>query len=274
MSQTTINNAATTGPYVLGGWSNNEFVTPSHPTFTFSFLKQNNLIAPTALGTIGLVLNWCRWNLSHYFGAFGPQTQSITGNIASDPPVRRILEGTLLLDPQYTASFPTAQHWTAGCWGTALSPVSASRGEHSGPPYSFRMRPLRPVYFMAHGSYLSHGDDPYNSLAKANYPADMLLLDETTFKSWLPFDASAIPQNADNSAFACQNVGRRVVDLAVWHLSDQLLFYYCSEKLNGLNHASGQVFALLEKPGYTVADLEATNLWERLEAEAQAKGMC
>ena len=44
------------GGYVLGGWSNNEFVTPSHATFTFSFLKQNNLIAVTALGTIGLVL--------------------------------------------------------------------------------------------------------------------------------------------------------------------------------------------------------------------------
>ena len=43
---------------------------------------------------------------------------------------------------------------------------------------------------------------------------------------------------------------------------------------NGLTHASGQVFAIFEKYGYTVADLEATNLWERLEAEAQLKGKC
>ena len=65
-----------------------------------------------------------------------------------------------------------------------------------------------------------------------------------------------------------------MVDLAVWHFSDQLLFYYCSDKFNGLSHASGQVFAIFEKYGYTVADLEATNLWERLEAEAQLKGKC
>jgi hypothetical protein len=49
---------------------------------------------------------------------------------------------------------------------------------------------------------------------------------------------------------------------------------YCSDKLNGLNHVSGKVFAHFEKHNYTVADLEATNLWQRLEAEAQAQGKC
>jgi hypothetical protein len=261
------------GGYVLGGWSNHEWVTPSHATFTFSFLKQNNLIAPTALGTIGLMLDWCRWNLSHYLGAFGPQNAEYHWQYRGDPPVRRILEGTLLLDPQYAPSHPTPQHWTAGCWGTSAFLRSLLRAVNI---------PVLPIvsgcghyvpYFMAHGRYLSHADDPYNALAKANYPADILLLDEATFKSWFPYDPND-PQNQNNYETGCKNVGRRVVDLAVWHFSDQLLFYYCSDKFNGLSHASGQVFAIFEKYGYTVADLEATNLWERLEAEAQLKGKC
>ena len=74
------------GGYVLGGWSNNEWVTPSHATFTFSFLKQNNLIAPTALGTIGLVLDWCRWNSHTIWARLGRRTQSITGSIAATRP--------------------------------------------------------------------------------------------------------------------------------------------------------------------------------------------
>jgi hypothetical protein len=259
--------------YVLGGRSSLEGATPSHPTFTFSFLKQNNLIASTPVGTVGRVLNWCRWNLSHYLGAFGPQNAEYHWQYRGDPPVRRILEGTLLLDPKYAASFPTPQHWTAGCGGTSAFLRSLLRAVNI---------PVLPMtsgcehkvpYFMAHGRYLSHGDDAYNSLAKADYPADLLLLDEATFKSWFPFDPQD-PQNQGNFETGCKNVGRRVVDLAVWHFSDQLLNDFCSDKLNGLDHASGKVFAHFQKYDYTVADLEATKFWERLDTEAQVKGKC
>jgi hypothetical protein len=120
-------------------------------------------------------------------------------------------------------------------------------------------------HFVAEGRYLSHGDDPYNSVAKADYPADLLLIDEPTFQSWFP---------SDDYATASKNVGRRVYDLAVWHFGDALLGYYCSDKLDGLDHASGKVFGAFEPYGYTLASLETTNLWERLETEAQAKGTC
>ncbi len=261
------------GGYVLGGAKSVEKVTPSHPTFTYPFLTQNNLVDSTALGTIARVLDWCRWNLSHYLGAFTPQNAEYHWQYRGAAPVRRIIEGTLLLDPQYAAGFPTPMHWTPGCWGTSSFLRSLLRAVNI--PVIPRVSGCGHMvpHFVSVDRYLSHGDDPYNSLAKADYPADLLLLDKTTFKNWFPFDPND-PQNPANQATACQHVGRRVIDLAVWHISDTLLYYYCKDKTDGLDHASGQVFALFSPHGYTVADLEATNLWERLAAEAQLQGKC
>jgi hypothetical protein len=261
------------GGYVLGGSSGREGVTPSHPTFTYPFLLQNSLIGASALDTIGRVLDWCRWNLSHYLGSFTPQNAEYHWQYRGAPPVRRIIEGTLLLDPQYAAAFPTPQHWTRGCRGTSSFLRSLLRAVNI---------PVIPMvsgcghlvpYFVTVQRYLSHGDDPYNSFAKANYPAEDLLLDEITFKSWFPFDPND-PQNEANQATACQHVGKRVMDLAVWHFGDSILSYYCSDKANGFDHASGKVFAAFAPFGYTVADLEATNLWQRLATEAQLQGKC
>lgn len=54
--------------------------------------------------------------------------------------------------------------------------------------------------------------------------------------------------------------------LAVLHFSGSLSYDYCSDKLNGLDYAS------VKKFGYSVALLEATKFWERLDAKAKAKG--
>jgi hypothetical protein len=219
------------------------------------------------------MLDWCRWNLSHYLGSFTPQNAEYHWQYRGKAPVRRIIEGTLLLDPQYAAGFPTPKHWTPGCWGTSGFLRSLLRVVNI--PVIPKVCGCGHIvpYFVGAGRYLSHGDDPYNALAKANFPADLLLLDEGTFANWFPFDPND-PQNPADQATACQNVGRRVIDLAVWHISDALLYYYCADKANGLDHASGQVFALFSPHGYTVAGLEATNLWERLAAEAQLQGKC
>ena len=264
------------GGYVLGGNHSLEKVTPSHPTFTYPFLLENDLVAPTALETIARVLDWCRWNLSHFMGSFTPQNAEFHWQYRGAAPVRRILEGTVFVDPQNPPSNPTPQHWTPGCWGTSAFLRSLLRAVNI--PVIPRISGCGHMvpYFVVQKRYLSHGDDPYNALAKAKYPpypAGLLLLDEATFTSWFPFDPND-PNNMANHDIACQNVGRRVVDLAVTHLSDALVFYYCQDKQNGLNHASGQVFGVFQKHGYTVAQLEATNLWERLAAVAQATGKC
>ncbi len=261
------------GGYVLGGNMSREHVTPSHPTFTYPFLVQNNLVGPGAVDTIARVLDWCRWNLSHYLGSFTPQNAEYHWQYRGAAPVRRIIEGTLLLDPQHAAGFPTPKHWTPGCWGTSGFLRSLLRAVNI--PVIPKVCGCGHIvpYFVGAGRYLSHGDDPYNWLAKANYPAELLLLDEATFASWFPFDPNDA-QNPANQATACQHVGRRVIDLAVWHIGEALLFYYCQDQANGLDHAGGQVFALFAPHGYTVADLEATNLWERLAAEAQLQGKC
>ncbi|MBI5611508.1 MAG: hypothetical protein HY942_00350 [Gammaproteobacteria bacterium] len=260
------------GGYVLGGAMSLEKVTPSHPTFTYPFLTQNSLVGSTALATIAHVLDWCRWNLSHYLGSFTPQNAENHWQYRGAAPVRRIIEGTPLLNPQNPGVIPAPKHWTPGCWGTSGFLRSLLRAVNIPVTLKFRCGHTLP-YFIGAGRYLSHGDDPYNALARANYPAELLLLDEATFNSWFPFDPND-PQNPANQATACQHVGRRVIDLAVWHIGDALLFYYCQDKANGLDHASGQVYALFSPHGYSVTDLEATNLWQRLAAEAQLQGKC
>jgi hypothetical protein len=169
-----------------GGYVLKEHVTPSHPTFTFGFLKTNDLIGSTALATIGRVLDWCRWNLSHYEGYFTPQNAEYHWQYRGDAPVRRIIEGTVLLDPKYAQSFPTPKHWTAGCWGTTAFLRSLLRAVNI--PVVAEISGCEHVvpFFAGEKRYLSHGDDPYNSLAKASYPADLLLLTESTFASWFP----------------------------------------------------------------------------------------
>jgi hypothetical protein len=262
------------GGYVLGGYLGHEKVTPSHPTFTYPFLLQQGLVAPSALGTIGRVLDWCRWHLSHYVGSFTPQNAEYHWQYRGAAPVRRIIEGTLLLDPKYASSFPAPRHWTPGCWGTSGFLRSVLRAVNI--PVVPRLSGCLHFvpYFAAQKRYLSHGDDPYSSYAQAKYPpynADQLLLDEATFTSWFPFNPND-PNNAANQAKGCLNVGRRVMDLAVWHFSDALIDDYVSDKQKGLDHASGRVFEAFKSVGYTVAELEAAQFWVRLEATAVQLG--
>jgi len=130
-------------------------------------------------------------------------------------------------------------------------------------------------YFASAGRYLSHGDDPYSALAKADYPAEQLLIGETTFAQWFPFDPNASQEQKDaDEVVSGAHIGRRVIDLAVWNLGDAMVFKYCQDKASGASHASGKVFEVFAEHDYTVAQLEATNLWERLESEAQVRGAC
>jgi hypothetical protein len=69
------------------------------------------------------------------------------------------------------------------------------------------------------------------------------------------------------------NLGRRVVDLAIQYQSDVLLDCYCKDTAAHLDHASGQVYGMLN-PFYTLAELEAMQLWDKLAAKAEAVNFC
>ncbi|HEY8245477.1 MAG TPA: hypothetical protein VII68_18570 [Casimicrobiaceae bacterium] len=262
------------GGYVLRGPDNMERCTPSHPTYVYKFLIDNDLVDNTPRATIGRVLDWCRANLSHFQGQFTPQVAENHWQYRGYPPVRRIIEGTSLLNPQNPGSVPPPQHWTAGCWGTSAFLRSVLRSVNIPVTLVWRGSHTMP-HFLGNGRYLSHGDDPYNAFAHADYPAEQLLIGQVTFEGWFPFDpqASEAQQTADD-ATSSLHVGRRVYDLAVWHFSDALLNYYCQDKASGASHANGVVFEKFASHGITLAQLEATQFWQRLDAEAAFRGIC
>ena len=256
------------GRYVIAGSSSMEKCTPSHPTYTYRFLVEHDLVGTTPIDTVARVLEWCRSNLHHFIGAFSPQTAEDHWQYRGLPPARRILEGTT------RAGESQPKHWTAGCWGTSAFLRSLLRSVNLPVILRWRCGHTMP-YFAGAGRSLSHGDDPYSALAKADYPAKQLLVDANTFEAWFPFDPGASDaQQAADEATSCAHIGRRVVDLAVWNLGDALVFKYCQDQASGASHATGKVFEVFEPHGYTVAQLEATQLWQRLAAEAQAHGAC
>jgi hypothetical protein len=61
------------------------------------------------------------------------------------------------------------------------------------------------------------------------------------------------------------NVGRRPVDLAIPYLPMDLLWTYRDDLAAGRSHAEGNVYNVLFKPIYTLADLNAAHLWKRMD---------
>jgi hypothetical protein len=237
--------------------------TPGNAISTFKFLKTNNLIGTTRIDTIGRVLDWARSNLWHFNGTFTPQNFYYNWQYWGYPPVSRVIAGTPDLDPQYTALASPPHHWTAGCWGTSAFllwvlrvvniPVeTVGAGGHATP------------WFVSENLYLSHGDDPYNAVSKAGYPATYLLVSPDDFHAWFP------PRNI---TAASHNVGRRPIDLAVqFPTSNWVLYRYCDDLANSRDHASGRVYNETFNTIYAVNDLEVLGLWDRLASAYNTLG--
>ena len=227
----------------------------SNAITAFKFLKTNNLIGPTRVDTIGRVLNWARWNLGHMYGAYTSQNFYNYWQYWGVTPVARIIEGTINNDPVAGPYKGIKVHWTQGCYGTTgflvmvmkavnIPVATASVGYHQAP------------YFIGEDLYLSHGDDPYNSLAKSNRPATELLIDKATYQAWFP---------ANDQAAGDLNVGRKVLEQNIKYPSPELVNIYYQDWQAGVSHANGQVYPYFSK-WYTVAQLESLGLWTRLDA--------
>ena len=169
-----------------------------------------------------------------------------------------------MTDPEWADDYPNLKNWTAGCYGTTDFLVWVMRTVNipARRRQSLETCAHTMPHFPAENLYLSHGDDPYNSLSDANFPALYLLITAPTWKKWF--------ETGDQQT-SCDNVGRRPVELGVWYLGEYIVGQYCADVLNGRDHASGKVYEHYSKY-YSVAQLEATQLWERLAAAAPTSG--
>ncbi len=237
-------------------------VIPAPPAYTRGFLVEEGLITSSRLGTIGALLDWCRKNMVHFLG--GAETKNLEDQwqYRGYPPVSRVIEGTPHTGhPEWGVS-----HRTAGCRGTTGFLKAVLRAVNI---------PVRSEIVCGHALpsllsenlYLSHGDDPYNALSKSTppFPAVELLINEAKFTAWF---GSNVP-NSDQ----CENVGRRTRELALQYLPDYLLHLHCADVAAGRTHAESDVFNIFEE-NYTLAELEAQNLWHRLDVKIASFGGC
>ncbi len=255
----------TTDNYVLFGHIGGRAL-PAPPDQVYAFLSTNNLIAEDRIQTIGRLLNWCRHNLTHFSGGVETLNMEYQWQYRGYPPVSRILEGTPNTNPTPGYTDDELKHRTAGCHGTngflrAVLRVVNIPVLYQRPPNSGHATPV----FPSEGKYLSHGDDPYSSLTKATpeYPAVDLLIDQAQYDAWFP-DGVADPN---------VNVGRQVYELALIHLPDYLLHLHCADIAAGQSHDQSYVYGVFDHL-YTVTELEAMNLWGRLDQKVDSFGGC
>lgn len=242
--------------YILGS------VTPGDPVRTFRFLQQSRLLGFTSRQTICRILEWCRSHLVHFSG------QPIIENVldywqyAGLPPVERIISGTVRSSEQQQG----AKHWTMGCHGTTGFLRTVLRTANIPVEQVKRCKHALP-HFIKERNYLSHGDDPYGMLSEATpaIPIGDILINAAKFERWF---GSAVSETD-----VCNNVGRRPFELAIAYLPNFLLLSHCSDLTEGLNHANSTVLTIFERT-YTLAELEATGLWERMDIKIAAMGGC
>ncbi len=246
-------------------------VTPSPPTTTFAFLVEENLVRPSHYDTIARLLKWGRENMYHYHGGSVVENMENHWHYRGHPPVERMIEGTLRQDPAASK----LQSWARGCHGTSFFfrevlrsvnipvkpvwlPVTPNGGGHRSPVFTTIDR------------MLSHGDDVYG--VRFNIPSvdpdyiepDRLLIDHTKLLYW--FNLSGNPD-------AGKNVGRQVYEIALDVLPDKLMELYCEDLAKGMSHGQGEVYATFDS-FYTVSELEAMSLWQRLATKNATYGYC
>jgi hypothetical protein len=244
---------------------------PATPAHVMRFFTKNNLLGTSARDTVSRLYGWCRI-LQHYEGTINgipADEQDYWGRDAPPIPTSMLIDGTncTAVDP------PRFAHWTFGCAGTTEFMKSVLRAVNIPvdlvvPPCGHTM-PQFPTVHRA----LSHGDDPYDGLALSfteapGWPVpalDEYLITIDQYNDW--FGPQVDP------AVSINNVGRRPAELAVQYLSDYLLDLYCWDTAANLDHASGKVYDVL-KTYYTLADLEAMQLWDKLAAKAAATNWC
>jgi Regulator of chromosome condensation (RCC1) repeat len=243
---------------------NNEHgaATPGDPVFVYDFLNHHDLIAQTRMATILRVLDWGRAKLMHMGGGLEAANYLDHWQYSGQPPVRRIIEGTL--HPDYASDPP--RHWTAGCHGTVGFLRAVLRTVNIPVEYVYAVGHGQP-HFLHEDLYIPHADDVYSTNVKAKPPVPIsrLLIDAATHEAWFG--------PAVDEATAQVNISRLEKHLGVEYLSDGLLQLYCKDLDSGASPAASQVYESL-KDFWTLDDLLEMDLWTKLDAKLEARGGC
>lgn len=245
---------------------------PATPSYTAHFFKANSLLGLDARETVARLVSWCR-NLSHAWGepATGQADWTCFWGPGS-PPIgaSQLIDGTTYTGKLVPAP-KTFGHFTIGCGGTTQFMKSVLRAVNI--PAEDRLGGNHHMpFFPTVDRALSHADDPYNQRGKV-----------TLFPGWpIPAKQEYLITGAKwdqwfgpgvDAATAASHVGRHIVDIAIKYQSDHLLTLHCEDIKAQASHANSKVFQDL-KSFYTLAQLEAKQLWQNLEAKATSTGFC
>jgi hypothetical protein len=245
------------------GWA-----VPATPKTALGFLTNNRVArASSTAEAIANLLEWCRRNLYHYMGGPGGKNMEDHWQYRGYPPVSRVIAGTTLTSDPSSGNV----HWTGGCHGT-VGFLRANLRAINIPVKAVDVTEHALPFFPTESRYLSHADDLYNALSQIHppkpnppFPASKLLIDQTKFDSWF---GSGIPEDTKK-----KNLGRRVKELALETLPVLVLKQHCKDLAAKRSHADSAVYGTF-KQNYSVAQLEAANLWTRLNAELARLGGC
>jgi hypothetical protein len=249
------------------GYLNRGRMLPAPPRVSFPFLVDEDLLRSNHYKTVARMIGWARDNMSHFVG--GHETRNIEAHwqVRGDIPTSRVIEERIYDDPDSSYQFgPT--HWTAGCHGTSQFFAAILRSANI-PVQYFKIPDCGhgvPMFFTIQMT-LTHGDDPYAGRSGWDsvpppYPADLLLISTDTFDDLLLGPGG------------CDNVGRRVTEIAAATLPDGHLRDWCADEDANLSHAEGAFYLNHFERHFTVAELEAQDLWERAADEAEERDTC
>lgn len=235
--------------------------TPGDPNSVFTFLEDNDLIGDSRAQTVHCVLEWTR-GLQHYFGDDSAGNYFAHWQYRGKPPVSKILSGTTNTD------YPNrgVEHYTAGCWGTSAFLSLVLRTVNIPVKHEIYASHAHPL-FISERAFLSHGDDPYNVHMKTApwIPMSELPISDTRHEIWFGSNLSFEEQ--------LKNTGRRVVELVLEYLSGKLVRQHCQDVVSEVPRNESQVFDYFKR-FYTLEELEALNLWDRLDVKAIELGYC
>ena len=247
-------------------------VLPAPPELVHEFLTQENLIGDSRHETIIRVIEWARYNLVHYCCGFSLGSIEEQWGYRGVPPLARMLFPTITTTTKY--SDDAIRGYTAGCHGTNWFLMHLLRAVNIPVEY-IRWAGHAIPSFPAEGLYLSHGDDPYSGLGQylppfpEPFPTSEIPISEATYQEWF--------SSSNSSEENLRNVGRRMTELAVENLPPALLEARCRDRANGATNESSEVYGPYSFgiPQYwTVAELEAMQFWERMDAKIEEYGGC